>query len=418
MFRRLPSGLPKDPTFEPTLHGLGYFINEKDEIRSIENPKAYFKFFLTKNDRYNQLHREAMNHAIRRIVMERLLNLGLKKILLPLNVPETSPHVHILTSSNLSTASRVIVLFYEPKDDIGVFAHRIIGGAGGINAGSAINMVKYIQDQGGCSTESEPPAIILANMGQLFWYRRGQKPVTLMTWAALPQSSCVEKTTRLDPIKNTIPGNRDTDEHINYIFNHVIEELMPKTVKIDVIGVSEGAMGVSRFLDKLENWTKWGSRMQAFAAVATWWHSIDCKNPLFLEWLQARGRVYSASPEPAGTYLAGPEGNRCHAAFGCPVFSLGEPYYTECLLPKGYHTVIDFLQEVANCDRQGGDYVNPTFMRIDDEDEDFKDMGFGDEGFGDEGRGDGVELKIEDGDGDGDGGKDRVKDVDIQTSAA
>ncbi|KAJ8060768.1 hypothetical protein OCU04_011072 [Sclerotinia nivalis] len=399
MFRRLPSGLPKDPKFEPTLEGLGYFINEKDEIRSIENPKAYFKFFLTKNDRYNQLQREAMNHAIHDIVVERLLNLGLKKVFLPLNVTETSPHIHILTSSNLSTASRVIILFYEPKDDIGVFAHRVLGGAGGINAGSAVNMVKYIQEKGACPGESEPPAIILANMGQIYWYRRGQKAVTLVTWSALPQSSCVEKTVRLDAIKNTVPGNRTTDEHIDYIFNHVIEELMPKVAKIDVIGVSEGAMGVSRFLDNLENWKKWGSRMQAFAALATWWHSIDYKNPLFLEWLEARGRVYLNSPEPEGTYLAGPHGTRHVTAFGSPVFSLGESYYTECLLPKGYHTVIDFFHEVADWDSQGGEYVNPTFVRIDDGEEDCEDMGFGDEGFGDEERQDGVELKIEKGEG-------------------
>ncbi|KAF7935042.1 uncharacterized protein EAE98_003087 [Botrytis deweyae] len=397
MFRRLPSGLPKDPKFEPTLDGLGYFINEKDEIRSIENPKAYFKYFLTKNDRYNQLQREAMNHAIRDIVMDRLLSLGLQKILLPLNVPETSPHVHILTSSNLSTATRVIVLFYEPKDDIGVLAHRVLGGAGGIDTGSAVNMVKYIQEKGAASGESEPPAIILANMGQIYWYRRGRKPVTLMTWSALPQSSCVEKTTRLDAMKNTVPGNRNTDEHIDYIFNHVIEELMPKVTKIDVIGVSEGAMGVTRFLDNLENWKKWGSRMQAFAALATWWQSIDYRNPLLLEWMLARGRVYLNSPEPAGTYLASPDGTRRIIAFGSPVFSLSEPYYTECLLPKGYRTVVDFFHEVAEWDSQGGEYVNPTFVRMDDGEEDCEDMGFGDEGFGDEERQDGVELKIENG---------------------
>ena len=76
MFRRLSSGLPKDPIYPHTLEGLGsahvsltlhltdnysYFINDKDEIRSVENPKAYFKFFLTKNVRYNILQREAMN---------------------------------------------------------------------------------------------------------------------------------------------------------------------------------------------------------------------------------------------------------------------------------------------------------------------------------------------------------------------
>lgn len=270
-----------------------------------------------------------------------------------------------------------------------------MGGAGGINTGSAVNMIKYIQEKGACPGESEPPAIILANMGQIYWYRRGKKAVTLMTWNALPQASCVEKTIRLDPIKNTVPGNRDTDEHINYIFNHVIEKLMPNIAKIDVIGVSEGAMGVSRFLDKVENWTKWGSKMQAFAALATWWHSIDYTNPLFLEWLQARGRVYLNSPEPAGTFLAGPDGNRRVSAFGCPVFSLSEPFYTECLLPKGYSTVIDFFHEVAEVDIHDGGYVNPEFVRIDDGEEDFEDMGFGDEGFGEEERKDGVELKIE-----------------------
>lgn len=38
-----------------------YFINDKDEIRSIENPKAYFKFFLSKNERWNVAQRESMN---------------------------------------------------------------------------------------------------------------------------------------------------------------------------------------------------------------------------------------------------------------------------------------------------------------------------------------------------------------------
>lgn len=38
-----------------------YYVNNKDEIRSIENPKAYFKFFLTKNDRHNCVQRESMN---------------------------------------------------------------------------------------------------------------------------------------------------------------------------------------------------------------------------------------------------------------------------------------------------------------------------------------------------------------------
>jgi hypothetical protein len=38
-----------------------YFINDVDEIRSIEDPDYYFKYFLTKNDRWNERQRFAFN---------------------------------------------------------------------------------------------------------------------------------------------------------------------------------------------------------------------------------------------------------------------------------------------------------------------------------------------------------------------
>lgn len=71
--------------------------------------------------------------------------------------------------------------------------------------------------------------------------------------------------------------------------------------------------------------------------------------------------MYVISPEPAGTYLAGPEGRKHIPAYGCPVFSLSEPYYSETMLPKGYKTLVDWFQEVA----VDLDYANPKFERID-----------------------------------------------------
>lgn len=38
-----------------------YFINEEDEIRNIEDPKYYFKFLLSKNDRVNDRQRFHFN---------------------------------------------------------------------------------------------------------------------------------------------------------------------------------------------------------------------------------------------------------------------------------------------------------------------------------------------------------------------
>jgi hypothetical protein len=74
-----------------------------------------------------------------------------------------------------------------------------------------------------------------------------------------------------------------------------------------------------------------------------------------------RGRAYTISPEPAGTFIAPHNGRKLVPAYGCPVFSLGEPYYNEALLPKGYKTVLDWFQEVA----LDPEYENPEFQRFD-----------------------------------------------------
>ncbi len=38
-----------------------YFINDKDQVRSIQDPKYYFHYFISKNERWNDCQRFAMN---------------------------------------------------------------------------------------------------------------------------------------------------------------------------------------------------------------------------------------------------------------------------------------------------------------------------------------------------------------------
>ena len=40
---------------------IRYFINDRDQIRKISDPKQEFLFKINKNDRWNEMQREAMN---------------------------------------------------------------------------------------------------------------------------------------------------------------------------------------------------------------------------------------------------------------------------------------------------------------------------------------------------------------------
>ena len=123
-------------------------------------------------------------------------------------------------------------------------------------------------------------------MGQLRWWRRGKKAVTQRSWFALPQKSAVEFPLRFDGERNTVPNNRTTAEHVNYIFNHVVEKLLDPKATLNVVGVSEGAMKVAEFLEIKSNFKQWSGRVEAFAAVATYYHATDNKNEEFAHWLQ------------------------------------------------------------------------------------------------------------------------------------
>ncbi|KAI0844295.1 Arb2 domain-containing protein [Daldinia vernicosa] len=364
MFRRKWSGLPADPDFPVDLSKLGYFINEDDEVRAIDNPDNYFHFFFNRNPRWNERQRYAFNQALQYVIWERLEKLGLKKELLPLGTLDTNkPHVPIFVSSDIATKSRVVVIFGETVQDLGVLAHRIIGGPGGINKGSMVSVVSALQKQ--CSSPSDPtsPGIILANMGELIWYPEGKRTLSRSAFAAAPMQSAVHYNNVIEK-GNMVEKNSSPRMHVGHIFQEVIPHFTKDDAKIDIIVLGSSADYVEEFLDLPPMWNVWKSRVSCLAIVGGLYPVWDLKNDEFVNvFLRNKARAYVTSVEPAGMVISGPEGNPKTTTFtqmGCPIFSSGEPNYTETALIAGSEVILGWLQEVAMTP-EGQDYTNPYF---------------------------------------------------------
>ena len=164
---------------------------------------------------------------------------------MPLGASQTDRHTQILVSKNLKQKKRVIVLFGERQQDLGIFAYRVIGNDT-IAQGSAIDIVTAIDQVP--TLDGLSRGVIITNPGQLLWYRGEGRAVTYGEWMNLPRQSAVHDALEMDPVTNTIPGNRDYREHVQYIFEHVMRDLVSEDVKFELIGLESTGHAMIEYL--------------------------------------------------------------------------------------------------------------------------------------------------------------------------
>ena len=175
--------------------------------------------------------------------------------------------------------------------DLGIFAHRIIGQES-IASGSVLDFVHAIQSR----EDSADTAIVIANLGQLVWYRRGQCAMTVASWNALPRKTGVGNPMRVDPVKNRIPGNGNIQEHIKSVFEGVLGKLARQDAVIDLIGLGEGAEEAVGYLD--QNWKHWESKVRAVCVGLgfVWRVGDDIQNEKFMEFWGKVRYLFSSLP--------------------------------------------------------------------------------------------------------------------------
>lgn len=162
------------------------------------------------------------------------------------------PHVPILVSPNLNQAPRIIVVFGEPVQDLGIWAYRAIGEEG-INIGSTVNFTKAVLGEGSDKERTDSDgtrtdtALVLANTGQLIWHCAKSRAITNQTWLASPRPAGNWGQTTMSH-RNRIPANGDWRDHVQYVFEEVVWKNLGDTTRVDVIGMSEGGLSAIKFL--------------------------------------------------------------------------------------------------------------------------------------------------------------------------
>lgn len=383
---------------------------------------------MSKNVRYNDRQRFAFTTAVQEQLIRPRVECprGLVRLPLPLGTPADEPHVPIYVSPDLKRKRRVVIIFGESEQELGVIAHRVIGGRGGVDEGSMVGVIRALQGQkiketeatkkagpeenhdnddddvsakigGGDDDDShvggkdndndeDAPGIVLANTGELWWWPEGRRGLTARQSQAVPMKSCVHWGRFYDAAVNAIPGNESVDQHVACVFGSVLDgpDFVARNATVQVVGVADGAVAVVGFLAR--NWGHWEDRVGCLAMLGSGVDAASLQSEGFRGFLRevsstshlavcSRGymvgtlsldliscqksRLYITCQEPLDTVISGPDGNpstTIFTAYGCPILSSGESFYTEMTLIRAKNSVISWLDEVY---RAGRSYTNP-----------------------------------------------------------
>lgn len=220
-----------------------------------------------------------IKEAIESLVHSRLEALGLQKTILPQGTPTSSPHVPIFVSSNIHEAQRIIVLFGESAQDLGIVAHRVIGGPGGVTKGSILSVVRAIQEAVDVDV-CDSVGIVVANPGQLWWWPEGGRGLTMSGRFAVPMQSAVHYGRPYDARLNAIPGHETVGRHVGSVFEEVLGRVVRRDAKLAVVAVTDVADEVERYLDDEERWKVWGPRMESLSLLGNFYgitEKIKCE---------------------------------------------------------------------------------------------------------------------------------------------
>ncbi|KAJ5384419.1 hypothetical protein N7517_002330 [Penicillium concentricum] len=334
--------LPDDVVFAEELLELGFVITDDDRIRYVGAPDQGPRFKINRSARINKAHIEALHKAIRTIIIDRLLGMGMHFMKVPKGSKRQVP---ILVSGNVDTAPRVVVFCGEIIEDLGIFSYRDVCDEG-VSFGSILGFAKALLGE---NAQDSPNALILANAGQKIWYNSGWYAMTEDSYHGHHSASGMDRERPLSPRNMLDKGG--IVEHVRNIFEGLlIRNNFQVDAKIDVIGLSEGGHAAITYLKS--QWSFWSPNISSLSLInpetiaKTETKIGDLKDPKSFSWfMKYRCRGWAVSDKPVGTRVPGLE--LLHG--GCNTYSSGESTKSSCMVTRGMAHILTWMNIMHEC---------------------------------------------------------------------
>jgi hypothetical protein len=228
------------------------------------------------------------------MIHDRLEKEGLQKFQL---LPENEKHCPIFFNPNIVKTARIVIVIGEPSQNLGFVAGRVVNGPGGVVKGSMISVVQALAKQTAARGDPEPPCVILANVGQGYWWPEENRSLTIEAAGDVPLPSMVHTGRRYVKELNEIPGSETPLAHVKTIFEKVIEA--NKSAKIDIIAIGQSCEVVLQLFEEEQNWTQWGHRLGGMLLMGTVFRADGLTNVEFKDFLAKVRPIFIAFVVPS-----------------------------------------------------------------------------------------------------------------------
>ncbi|KAK5107751.1 hypothetical protein LTR62_000727 [Meristemomyces frigidus] len=314
----------------------------------------FFDFLDTENERANETRKESFHHGIKDAMIDKLRELGIKPLYLYEGgqdwLKPDGPHITVLASTLITLKQKqdVVVVVNELKQDLGVFAYRLLAREGGLDEGSVVGLVKKLRHMvaddgitpiiempemllegasyrkptplhkaiealrlGGTIDKRSTPGFLFLNPGELLYSHEQNRNMSQAAWLARPRDNALTPAHEINDQANRVPGHETAAAHVRTIFNNVIPNVCKEDVRLYIIGLADGGETVLKYLDDTlvkDHHDPVANKVEAMVLTEPTHDPASLKSPQLIRFLEAGGaRSFVLSDKRKGLLLKNPD---------------------------------------------------------------------------------------------------------------